>query len=855
MDPRALAVLEFPKICERLAERAAFSASRDLALSLAPSNGRRAVEQGLRVTSEARLLLELQPDFSVRSAHDVREATENGRMGGILDSEVLLEIRDTLESGAYVRSVVTRLAERLPLLADRAQAIDPCSTVVRAIKDSIGERGQVLDTASPELARVRVQLRTAYNRLMDALQRILDSAASRAQLQEPIITSRAGRYVVPVRAESRNQFRGIVHDESASGATVFMEPLATINLNNEWRHLQLEEEKEIERVLRHLSSLVGQFADQIIAGVNALATIDLALAKAKYAQALRATAPELEAGYSLGLIQARHPLLPGDAVPIDVYLGKSKQHVTPDLPARPSPAVPVGADMPQPRDPVTSEDGSGEDRVQTAEVLFASPPTSKDFIALVITGPNTGGKTVALKTVGLLQVMAQSGLHIPADAGSTVAVFEQIYADIGDEQSIEQSLSTFSSHMSNIVRILGDASGRSLVLLDELGAGTDPQEGSALARAILSHLVEQGIRTVATTHYSELKAYAYSEPGVQNASVEFDVETLRPTYRLIIGLPGRSNALAIAQRLGLPQPILESARAFVAPGEAHLEALLSAIQTERDAAREERVLAQDVRTEAERRRQALERRLAEIEDERASKVEQAQREAQSLLETARQQIRRAEQQVAVAGGDRLMVAQATREIQQATQEMTSHPVPRRPQLESMLPDELPIGIGDRVELRRLNAVGQVLTEPNVRGEVEVQLGNFRTRTNVRELSRVSKREADRRQSPANAAPLRPAGFTGRTEEPAVRLPAPPSVRMELDVRGTRADDVLPIVERYLSDAYLGGMPFVRIIHGKGTGALRQIIRDFLNDNPLVHDYEAGSPNDGGEGATVVKLAV
>ena len=566
MDARALTVLEFPKIRERLAERTAFAASRGLALALEPSAGRRAIETGLKETSEARLLLELQPDFSVRAAHDVRPVVQRALVGAVLDAPALQEVRDTLESALYVQGVLTRLADRLPLLAGRAETLDPCPFVARAIKESIGERGDILDSASPELARVRAQQRTAYNRLMDALQRIIGSSGARTMLQESLITSRNGRYVVPVRAEARNQFRGIVHDESASGATVFMEPLATVELNNEWRHLQLEEEKEIERVLQHLSGLVGQFGDRIGYDVEALAAIDLAVAKARYALDLRATAPRLEADYRLSLRQARHPLLTGDVVPIDVALGQAT------APGERDEAEARGTG---PAGPAGEEGGEA----------VAQAGTPKDFIALVITGPNTGGKTVALKTVGLLPLMAQAGLHIPVAEGSSVAVFEQVYADIGDEQSIEQSLSTFSSHMSNIVRILERVDGGSLVLLDELGAGTDPEEGSALARAILTYLVARGVRTVATTHYSELKAYAYSTPLVQNASVEFDMETLRPTYRLITGLPGRSNALAIAQRLGLPQPILEGARSMVRAEEAQIEDLLAGIQAERDAAR------------------------------------------------------------------------------------------------------------------------------------------------------------------------------------------------------------------------------------------------------------------------------
>src|SRR5581483_7861437 len=610
MDVHTLAVLEFEKIREQLAARTSFAASRQLALALEPSSSRPVVEERLAETAEARLLLQLQPDFSVRRAHDVHAAVEDARRGVVLDPEALLEVRETLESAAYVGETIGRFAARVPRLAAQAEAIDPCPLLVRAIKESIGERGEVLDTASPELSRIRAQLKIAYARLMDALQRLLDEASARGQVQEPIITMRSGRYVIPIRAEARHQFRGLVHDESASGATVFMEPLGAVDLNNEWRHLQLEEEKEVERVLHHLSGLVGQLHDRLARDVQLLAAIDLALAKAKYALALRATEPRLEPGFDFRLLQARHPLLSGEVVPIDLWLGAPQ-------------ALPSPADAQAPAAPMDSLHSLSS--ASTAEV--GEPAHQKPFIALVITGPNTGGKTVALKTAGLLHLMAQAGLHIPAAEGSSVAVFEQIFADIGDEQSIEQSLSTFSSHMGHIVRIIGEATERSLVLLDELGAGTDPQEGSALARAVLSHLVERGVRTIATTHYSELKAYAYSQPGVQNASVEFDVETLRPTYRLRIGLPGRSNALAIAQRLGLPEPILERARAWLAPAAMEIESLLGAIQAERAATREERERAEQLRREVEQERDALAQRLAEIDDERAAILEQAQREA------------------------------------------------------------------------------------------------------------------------------------------------------------------------------------------------------------------------------------
>jgi len=604
ISPQSLETLEFPKILERLARHTSFSASRELAAALVPSTDAYEIGRRLQFTSEARRLLDDRPDTSIGGARDIRGPVGLARRGGVLDAAVFLEISATLASGRRLRTTLLKLdATLFPQLQELAQDLPNLPAVEEAIGATIGDDGTVLDSASPTLGRLRADIRVAFGRLQDKLQNMISSTQYGDSLQEPIITVRNGRYVVPVKASHKRNVRGLVHDQSASGATLYIEPMAIVELNNRWRELQLAEEEEVARILAELSDRVGGFAAQIVAGVEALATIDLAFAKAKYSVALKCIEPEIvdesvvssqssvtdegrtvrrlsaakgsgqgtqdehaatdngqrtmENNAPLVLTQARHPLLDQQTVvPTDLYLGG-------------------------------------------------------DFRILLITGPNTGGKTVALKTTGLLALMAQAGLHIPAAAPARLPVFGQIFADIGDEQSIEQSLSTFSSHMSNIIRILGALEAAkadwqsvepttALVLLDELGAGTDPVEGAALARAIIERLLEQSVLGVATTHYAELKAFAYATEGVENGSVEFDVETLAPTYRLTIGIPGRSNALAIATRLGLDQRLVERARSMMAREDAQVEDLLAGIHRERAASAEELKRMEALRDDAER---------------------------------------------------------------------------------------------------------------------------------------------------------------------------------------------------------------------------------------------------------------
>lgn len=790
MEKKHLNTLEFPHILARLAQHVSFSAGRDLALALQPSPIFAEVQQRLQETREARYLLEAHGGVSLGGVHDVRPLAQNAQRGAILQPPDLLDIQSTLRVGRRVRRILTQLQERVATLADIAARIEPCESLADEIGRCISEQSEVVDHASVKLARTRREMRIAHERLLEKLNRLIANPNNVSYLQEALITQRAGRYVIPIKADFRGRIPGIVHDTSASGATLFIEPLSAVDMGNKWRQLQIEERKEVERILAELSALVADLAEELAWTVEALAELDLALAKARYANALDATEPTLvplkrgqtnqHPGSALDLRQARHPLLALETVvPIDVYLGT-------------------------------------------------------DYFALVITGPNTGGKTVTLKTVGLMAVMAQSGLHLPVAEGSVLPVFEAIYADIGDEQSIEQSLSTFSSHLTNIVNTLNQADERSLVLLDELGAGTDPVEGSALARAILTHLLARRIITLVATHYSELKAFAHTTPGVENASMEFDLETLAPTYRLQIGLPGRSNAFAIAERLGLHSEIVQMAQALVSPEELETESLLSEIQQahrETTVARDEALLAQRRVAEQERR---LAAHLAAIEGERVTILGETRAEARRELAEVRQEIETlraemAEQKSQSTLGEEWL-AEARARLEEKETMVTPPPLP--PPETVRVPGE--IEVGDMVWIAGLSTTGEVTA---LDGEsAEVQVGSFRVRVQQNSLERRARRQ------PAELEP------------PPPTIGLHPSPGLELDLRGQRVEPALPRMDKYLDDAFLAGMPFVRIIHGKGTGALRQAVRQQLRNHPLVKSYRSGEEGEGGTGVTVAYLA-
>ena len=683
------------------------------------------------------------------------------------------------------------------MLAALADELEPLPELVAEVNRSIDQRAEVTDAASPTLAVLRREVRIAHDRLNSRLQEFIHSSRYRDAIQEPIVTLRDGRYVIPVRADQRGKIRGIVHDVSASGATIFLEPLSVVELGNSWRELQLDEEREVDRVLRELSALVGESADAVIDTVAALAELDLAFAKVHLGEEL--DAPELphegpeqawivEAGAPLHLLNARHPLLSGEVVSVTVSVG-------------------------------------GE------------------YAVLLITGPNTGGKTIALKTAGLLALMAQAGLPIPADAASKVPVFTSIHADIGDEQSIEQSLSTFSSHMTHIIEILASARRESLVLLDELAAGTDPVEGSALARAILGRLLEIGCLTVATTHHGELKAFAHTTDGVMNASVEFDPVELTPTYRLTIGLPGRSNALAIAERLGLPQGIVEAARAAIDPDQAQVETLLTDIRRERDEAAAARLAEEQARAEAEATHARADERLIEVEERLDAMVERTtaelERDAGAVRELLAQAELAAERGRAKRAAERLAKAlERQKQVEEKRPPKRSKPKKRAPAAGGPAPEE--IEEGDLVWIKGYDRYGEALASPDERGEVELRLGNLHSRVRLDQVERVQrpKERGGREAGPGPTSTLAP----------------PEDVSLELELRGQTVDEALPTIDQYLDRAFRAALPFVRIIHGKGTGTLRRQVGNFLAKHPLVRSHETAPREEGGEGVTVVHLA-
>ncbi len=772
-DERSLANLDFPKIREQLAAETAFAPARELALNLMPSADFDQVQAALEVTREAMRLLDIRPGLDVGDAVDIRPSIDRADRGGVLDPAALLDVVRTLTAGRRIRDELASRAAAFRRLWAIAAGIHRLEALQREIEQAIGPQGEVRDDASPLLSRLRAQRREVQDQITRALQAIIESPLGRQVVQEPVITVRNGRFVIPVRADQRGAIQGLIQDVSARGATVFLEPLAVVELNNLYRELGLEEERETQRVLRRLSGRVARLATALGENVARLAEIELALAKARYARSLRATVPalvrwedarsrpELPSPHPyLKLVGARHPLLTGRVVPIDIRLGGQ-------------------------------------------------------FIALVITGPNTGGKTVTLKTVGLLALMAQAGLAIPVGPGSCLPVFDGIYADIGDEQSIEQSLSTFSSHLTNIIGFLRRATDRSLILLDELGAGTDPTEGAALARAILDHLVRRRVSTIVTSHAHALKVYAQVTPGVENASVEFDPETLAPTYRLAIGIPGRSNAFAIAHRLGLDPAILDEARKHLTEGEVETDRLLSALQAEKGR-------LEELRGQVESELRRLKEQEAALEAERRA------------LEAARTEILAEVRRQAEAEIDRLLSEAAP----------TVDPAERQRRLWALRHRVRGVGRGESLATDRLRP-GDVVRVPGFfqpgrileldADKALVAVGPLRVQAARSQL--IPAQPAASRESPVELVTI------PRTPPPA-----------EVQLRGLTADEALRRLEAYLDDAYLAGLSTVRVVHGRGTGTLRRVVREFLGQHPLVAGFRPAEEFAGGEGVTVVELA-
>jgi DNA mismatch repair protein MutS2 len=795
MDEKTLKTLEFDKVLEKLAARCAFSASKALALAWRPTDHPDTAREWQAETAEARRLLDQRPSTSIGGARDIRESAGTAAHGVVLDPNALLDVRATLIAARELKRVFDNLGDSFPHLTEMAGLIPVPHGLVDAITKVLTDRGEVHDNASQKLSNIRRELRIVHDRLLDRMQRMLSDPKVAPYLQDNLVTIRDGRYVLPLRSDFKGKVKAVVHDQSSSGATLFVEPLGVVEQNNQYRQLQLDERDEVRRILAELSALVGEHADELGWMVDGVAALDLVFGRAKLAEDLDAAEPKLSdlpravredghPGTVVRLNGARHPLLDrAIVVPIDVALD------------------------------------------------------DKTF-AVIITGPNTGGKTVSLKTVGLMVLMAQSGLHLPAEPGCELSVFKNVFADIGDEQSIEQSLSTFSGHITNIIRILGLADHHALVIFDELGSGTDPQEGARLAMAIMTTMLERSITTFVATHYPELKEYAASHKGVVNASVEFDIETLRPTYHLVVGLPGASNALTIAQRLGLSDEIITLARQGVPAEEMEAGDMLGEIQNQRDAIRRARADADRARQETLRVRENLSARLEKIEDERREILEKARREAENRVETVEAELRDLRRRLAVARQPLEVIDEVEEKIFELEDEV-SVPVTRKPErkLPGAGPAVLarPVRLGDRVRLKSLGTQGVV--SALAEDEAEVQIGVMRVRTRLAELEPIAGGSQDEEKS--RAAP-----------ESARSHPSP---GVELDLRGLRAEEAVDRLSDYLDAAYLSQMPFVRIIHGKGTGKLREAVHKMLKGIGSVASFELGGEGEGGEGVTVVKF--
>lgn len=777
MNEKSIRVLEWTKVRDLVAERTSFSLSRERINELVPKTDLKEVVHTLALTTEGVRLLWKHGDAPFGGASDIRSEVGRARIGGALDPGQLLTIGDFLYCVAQLKKF---LADEEGPLAEFASSLVSIPTLREEIERCIEHDGTVRDWASPELGKIRNKLRTLANRLRERLDNMVHSPAMQKILQEPIVTVRNGRYVVPVKSEYRSKFQGIVHDQSGSGATLFMEPAFAVELNNELNVAEQQEQAEIERILRKLSGVVSENSQVLLSNLELVTELDCIFAKARYSRAIDGVEPIMNGEGRIHIKQGRHPLLRGEVVPIDVWLGE-------------------------------------------------------DFHVLVITGPNTGGKTVTLKTVGLFSLMAQAGLHIPAASGSTLAVFSGIYADIGDEQSIEQSLSTFSSHMTTIVEILKEVGPNSLVLLDELGAGTDPTEGAALATAILEHLRAAKIHTIATTHYSDLKSYAYTNDGVENASVEFDLQTLRPTYRLSIGIPGKSNAFAISQRLGLSSSIIEMAQALLSSDHAKVEDLIGEMESSRRQAQEDQIAAERLRHEYEELKRKYERELAGLQERRLAILDEAREEAKSLLEQTQSEINTILGAVRRMGKEELeeSVKEYRTQLTQKTQKLS---VKRREKPQAQGPKNLKPG--EEVRIKSLRQTGFVLEPPTSSGDVQVQAGIMKITVKLADLERVeeqTKQVAKKRGSSR--------GHLAKSR----------TISNEIDLRGKSVEEGLALVDKYLDDAFLSSLGRVRIIHGKGTGVLRDAIQQYLARHPHVHHFGYAAPNEGGNGATVVDL--
>ena len=784
MKERTLRVLEFTKIRDRLASKAMTDMGRERCEALVPSSNMTEIQRMQAETEEATVILQYVGASPLVPFSDVRASLTLAEKGATLSQKALLEVAALMQSARAARKALDTERDNTPILKELAQRLSTLHNVEQDITNAIISEDEIADRASNELMDIRRHLRGANERIKEKLNQMIRSSAFQKYLQDPIVTMRNDRYCLPVKAEYRGSVPGLVHDQSSTGATLFIEPMAAVEMGNELKTWAAKEKQEIERILAALSAEIAPYADQLRETVETLAELDYIFAKGMLSREMNAVSPKLNRNGYINIIRGRHPLIDREkVVPSNLWMGK-------------------------------------------------------DFTSLIITGPNTGGKTVTLKTVGLLTLMAQAGLQVPADLGTELAVFGQVFADIGDEQSIEQSLSTFSGHMTTIVSIMHEVTPDDLVLFDELGAGTDPTEGAALAQAILQRLLNIRVRTLATTHYSELKAFALSTKGVENASVEFDVETLRPTYRLSIGVPGKSNAFEISRRLGLPENLIDDAKKLLSSDSVRFEDVIANAEYHRQVAEREREIARQASAETVKLRDEAEKLRKQMEDQRENTIKKAKADARRIMEQTRR-----ESESIIADLKRMKKEQQNPDAQvNAIRRRIENNVDN---LSEGLLQKVDTGLppkevrkGDTVEILTIGSQGTVLAPANAKGEVEVQAGILKLKVNISQLRLV--KQPDKPKPQPTSVHLK----TGAMER---------TVRMECDVRGMALDEAIMTVDQYLDQAILAGMGEVSIIHGKGTGVLRSGIQQHLKHHMHVANCRLGVYGEGESGVTIVTL--
>lgn len=791
MNEKTLRVLEFNKIKELLIDKCESALGKELANKIDPIIELREIDLLQKETEEALSLLIKRGNPPLYGIHSISYEIKRVEIGGVLNPASLIKVSDSLRVSRglknYIKETKDDKSPTHPIIEELVDSLRVYKNIEDEINNAIINENEISDNASSTLRNIRRQIASKNDAIRDKLNSIISSQTNKKYLQDSIVTMREGRYVIPVKQENRSSVPGLIHDMSSSGATVFIEPMAVVELNNQLRELEIKEQEEIERILMELSNLVASESEAIGNNEKILKHLDFVFAKGKLALEMNATRPILNDKGFINIKKGRHPLLKvKSVVPIDVYLGR-------------------------------------------------------DFNSLVITGPNTGGKTVTLKTVGLFTLMAQAGLHIPADYNSEIAVFNQVFADIGDEQSIEQSLSTFSSHMTNIVNILKNIEYNSLVLFDELGAGTDPTEGAALAMSILDYLLKKDIRTIATTHYSQLKLYALTTERVRNASVEFNVETLSPTYRLLIGIPGKSNAFEISKRLGLPQFIIDSAKDLISKENVEFEDVLQAMEKDRKSIEEDKIEAERLRLEIEQLRKELSSEKDKTKEMREKIIQKAKEEARAILRNAK------DEADLVVSEIRTISTEIEKEHNKRLQEAQDLLKENLNKVESSLSKDIfkvksnkppkNLKVGESVEVLSLNQVGTVSSLPNEKGFLTVQVGIMKVNVHVSTLRRVASQDTEKSTIKAKTI----IGSKSKT------------IKNEIDLRGKNIEEAILDIDKYLDDSYIANLKEVYIIHGKGTGTLRDGVKSYLRGHKHVKSYRSGKYGEGGDGVTVVEI--